>query len=115
MCSHFYSSVQLVGCSTQAEFAVGVIRGFGANMDLDSRAALARDVFSWSGERPPDPSAPLDCFADSSGSLRQFVLDKKASSGTELSRADVLAGSVVVPTVSVQVGFHFILYECFLK
>lgn len=95
---------QLVGCTSKAEFAVGVIRGFGANMDFESRSALARDVFNWVGERPPDPSAPLDCYADPSGVLRQFVLDKKASSGAELTRAEVLAGAVVVPTVTVQVG-----------
>jgi len=95
---------QLVGCTSKAEFAVGVIRGFGANMDFESRSALARDVFNWVGERPPDPSAPLDCYADPSGVLRQFVLDKKASSGAELTRAEVLAGAVVVPTVTVRGG-----------
>lgn len=109
----------LAGAVTKGDFAVGLIRGFGANFDLDTRAALAREVFSWSGERPVDPSAPLDCYSEG-GVLKPFTPGRRAtpaggdaggagsggmggdgSADGPRTPADVLSG-VVVPTVSLQ-------------
>jgi hypothetical protein len=56
-------------------------------------------VFQWANERPPDPNSPLDCYADSSGGLRQFVLQRGAGEGG--GGGDGMAH--VVQTVSVQV------------
>jgi dynein heavy chain 2 len=88
----------VTGVRTRAEFALGLVRGLGGNLDLESRARLATEVFGWTGERPADPSAPLDCVADG-GALKPLVPGTRA--GGELTRADVLAGAMV-PTVAVQ-------------
>lgn len=57
---------------TKAEFAVGMIRGLGGNMDFSKRAEFATVVFGWVGERPPDIKAPLDCFVDGTKQLCAF-------------------------------------------
>lgn len=113
----------LAGAVNKGDFAVGLIRGFGANFDLDTRAAFAREVFTWAGERPVDPSAPLDCYSEG-GVLKPFTPGRRPTpaggdagaggagagaggsagdGGADGPRtpADVLSG-VVVPTVSLQ-------------
>lgn len=84
--------------TTRAEFLCGLVRGLGANMDLPTRAAFAKEVLAWAGERAPDPSAPLDCYAER-GELRALV-PPRLDAGA-LCRED-LARSPVIPTVSVQ-------------
>ena len=88
---------------TRADFCVALVRGLGGNLDSESRALFARDVFAWAGERPPDASAPLDCQTDARGELVPIVAAAAGSSalGSPLTRADVLAGAVVT-TVSLQ-------------
>ncbi|KAG5445317.1 Cytoplasmic dynein 2 heavy chain 1, variant 2 [Clonorchis sinensis] len=54
----------LVGATTPAQFAVGMIRGLGANLTETSREALALQVYEVTGETPPDPTRPLDVQVD---------------------------------------------------
>ncbi|OON23868.1 ATPase family protein, partial [Opisthorchis viverrini] len=54
----------LVGATTTAQFAVGMIRGLGANLTEASREALALQVYEATGETPPDPTRPLDVQVD---------------------------------------------------
>ena len=88
---------------TRADFCLALVRGLGGNLDSDSRAHFARDVFAWAGERLPDANAPLDVQADARGELVPIVAATAGSSasGAPLTRADVLAGAVVT-TVSLQ-------------
>jgi hypothetical protein len=65
---------------------------------------LQKQVFQWCNERPPDPNAPLDCYADSNGRLCAFVTQRDTLGSLDgvLDSRDLAAGAVV-PTVSVQV------------
>ena len=55
----------LKAAETRAQFAVGLIRGLGSNLDIPRRTEFAKEVFAWTGDRPADPRAPLDCHYDS--------------------------------------------------
>eukprot|EP00931_Biecheleriopsis_adriatica_P043590 TRINITY_DN24917_c0_g1_i1.p1 TRINITY_DN24917_c0_g1~~TRINITY_DN24917_c0_g1_i1.p1 ORF type:complete len:4311 (+),score=994.91 TRINITY_DN24917_c0_g1_i1:69-13001(+) len=46
---------------SKQQFILAVCRGLGGNLSEDTRADLTRDVFSWAGENPPDPTRPLHC------------------------------------------------------
>ncbi|RDD40688.1 Cytoplasmic dynein 2 heavy chain 1 [Trichoplax sp. H2] len=50
---------------SKGEFAVNLIRGLGANLHHDSRVALAKEVFNWVRESPPDSRRILDSYYDS--------------------------------------------------
>jgi dynein heavy chain 2 len=91
---------QLKEVNTKHEFICGVIRGLGGNLSLSSRASLAKEVFQWCGERPPDLSNPLDCYADGS-SLKPFIPLKGNDLPEQLQVKD-LGGTAVIPTVTVQ-------------
>eukprot|EP01033_Poteriospumella_lacustris_P002713 gene2718-1970_t len=54
---------QVRDATSKQEFICGLIRGIGGNLSLTNRTALAKEIFQWSNERPPDFGAPLDCYA----------------------------------------------------
>ncbi|XP_047126593.1 cytoplasmic dynein 2 heavy chain 1 isoform X1 [Hydra vulgaris] len=54
----------LKGVSTKGEFACALIKGMGANLNEDSKVNLAKEIFKWVGETPPDPANPLDAYYD---------------------------------------------------
>ena len=63
----------LIGAESRAGFVTGLVRGLGGNLGLADRAAFAKEVFAWAGERPPDAGAPLDCDVDpGTGALYGF-------------------------------------------
>nr|DBA32514.1 TPA: hypothetical protein GDO54_000298 [Pyxicephalus adspersus] len=67
----------LHGCSDRSEFIVSLIRGLGGNLNMKSRNDLAKEVFSWARESPPDPRKPLETYYDSkSGRLMSYNLEK---------------------------------------
>ncbi|CAK9088100.1 Cytoplasmic dynein 2 heavy chain 1 (Dynein heavy chain isotype 1B) [Durusdinium trenchii] len=83
--------------SSKPEFCVGLIRGLGGNLDLDTRADFARHCFELAGESPPSNKTPLDCFCDR-GVLAPF------SPRTEMEGdfARLGNGGAIIQTVSVQ-------------
>ena len=89
------------GVSTKLGFLVGLIRGLGGNLSISDRSSLAREVFAWARERPPDINAPLDCDVHSSGEkLFSYSLHSGAvfGSGDEVSPLK----KSVIQTVSTQ-------------
>ncbi|CAM9184751.1 unnamed protein product, partial [Discosporangium mesarthrocarpum] len=92
---------QVAGAATKAEFACGVIRGLGGNLSLSDRSALAKEVFQWAGERPPDVSAPLDCYSER-GSLLPYVGSRGDAGDGDSRDARAIGPRYVVHTVSVQ-------------
>lgn len=90
---------QIKGATSRQEFMCGLIRGIGGNLTPSARASLAKEIFQWVSERPPDIGAPLDCDADGS----TFTQFQPASSmrNTDI-RVSELGGTAVIPTVSVQ-------------
>ena len=68
---------QIKSATSRQEFITGLIRGLGGNLDMHSRVALAKEVFQWAAERPPDLGVPLDCYGDGSS----FVAFTPHSSG----------------------------------
>ena len=92
---------QIKSATTRQEFVCGVIRGLGGNLSLAQRASLAKEVFGWSSERPPDLGAPLDCYA-SGGSLVSFTPAGQTRSETGYIGLKEIGESAVIPTVSVQ-------------
>ena len=90
---------QVRDATTKHEFLCGLIRGIGGNLSLQQRVVLAKEVFQWAKEKPPDVTAPLDCTAQGGS----FVAFTPARSG-EVENLDVLnlGEKTVVPTISVQ-------------
>jgi len=100
---------QLAGANTKPAFLVGLIRGLGGNLMPQHRETFAKELFSWAPEvRPPDITAPLDCYCDEDGRLLPFVAssDPTAMAATmnETSRLESSAVQLdsVIPTVAVQ-------------
>jgi len=62
---------QVKDSNNREEFICGLIRGIGGNLNLSQRVALAKEIFQWSDERPPDMGAPLDCIAEN-GKFKQI-------------------------------------------
>ena len=89
---------QLRDINTRQEFICGLIRGIGGNLSIGNRIALAKEVFNWAGERPPDLGAPLDCYADGN-QLKPF--QAPLSSDIEIQLREI-GYSCVIPTISVQ-------------
>jgi dynein heavy chain 2, cytosolic len=90
---------QLMGATSRQEFICGLCRGLGGNLSLTQRTTLAKEVFQWGGERPPDLSAPLDCDADG-GTFEQFI-SARGDNHDEFTLRDI-GDKAVVQTVSVQ-------------
>ena len=90
----------LRGCSSKAEFCVGLIRGLGCNLALDRRTQFATKVWSLSQtEKPLDARAPLDCFySKQSQSLQSYAMREAAVSLEQIS----FRAPPVVQTVDVQ-------------
>ena len=86
-------------CSRQ-EFICGLIRGVGGNLSLSQRASLAKEVFQWAGERPPDMGSPLDCYGDGASFTPFFAAgsDRKH----EYIDPKHIGQSAVIQTVTVQ-------------
>lgn len=91
---------QIKNATTRQEFICGLIRGIGGNLSLVHRALLAKEVFQWASERPPDMGAPLDCYADGTS----FVAFQPAGNGRDSTFIDMkdLGENSVIPTVTVQ-------------
>lgn len=91
---------QLKDATTRQEFVCGLIRGIGGNLSLTNRTALAKEVFQWANERPPDFGSPLDCFADGSR-FEAFAGAALSGHDSSISLEDI-GETTVVPTVTVQ-------------
>lgn len=85
--------------TTRQEFICGLIRGLGGNLSPSTRTAMAKEVFQWSAERPPDLGSPLDCYAE--GSSFSSFQPPRVGDHDALDIKD-LGESAVVQTVSVQ-------------
>ncbi|KAE9115561.1 Cytoplasmic dynein 2 heavy chain 1 [Phytophthora fragariae] len=97
--------------TTRSEFVCAMIRGLGANLAMGSRASFAKSLFMMANERPPDMSAPLDCYCQ--GSTFYTYETKRDTYGAmdgRMDRKDLLVNGLdaVVPTVSVQRGLKLI-------
>lgn len=93
--------------STRSEFVCAMVRGLGANLSTASRTSFAKSLFTMANERPPDMSAPLDCYCQ--GSTFYAYETKRDTYGSMDGRKDMtLANVCVVPTVSVQRGLKII-------
>lgn len=89
---------QLKGISTKSEFALGLIRGLGSNLDLEKRANFAREVFTWTNENPIDRRRPLNCYYDVKAmAYRSYDGDVVMNISSE-----ELLKEPVVPTVDVR-------------
>ena len=103
---------QLTGAQSRADFAVRLIRGLGGNLEFDAREDLARDVFEWVGESPPDAQRPLDCCWDNGKGRLVELTNGGSAAGLETAAGEEIAhgssfvrigGAIpVVQTVSVQ-------------
>ena len=88
---------QLRDVTTRHEFICALIRGIGGNLSPSNRIALAKEVFQWANERPPDFGSPLDCCGEGS----RF----EAFTGSALTdKVDLqdIGERAVVPTIAVQ-------------
>ncbi|DBA00111.1 TPA: hypothetical protein N0F65_000402 [Lagenidium giganteum] len=96
--------------TTRSEFVGAIIRGLGANLAMSSRASFAKSMFMMSNERPPDISAPLDCYCQGSTFyMYETKRDTYGSMDGRMDRKDLASGlDAVVPTVSVQRGLKII-------
>lgn len=90
---------QISAAKTRQEFICGLIRGIGGNLSISTRISLAKEIFQWSGERPPDLGMPLDCYADGS-TFMPFAGEKGGDDGS--IRLEEIGDSTVVQTVMVQ-------------
>lgn len=90
---------QLKNCNTRSEFICALIRGIGGNLSLPLRSTLAKEIFQWAGERPPDLSAPLDCCAD--GNTIETFQSSYGTSADDIHIRGIGEGAVI-PTISVQ-------------
>nr|KAG5701774.1 hypothetical protein BaRGS_000764 [Batillaria attramentaria] len=60
----------------KAHFALCLIHGLGGNLSEQSRELFAKEVFSWTGEMPPDRNRPLDTyFDDNLGRLMTYSME----------------------------------------
>jgi dynein heavy chain 2, cytosolic len=91
---------QIKDATSRQEFICGLIRGIGGNLSLSQRALLAKDVFQWASERPPDMGSPLDCYADGS-SFMSFQPTGSTRDQVFIDMKD-LGENSVIPTVTVQ-------------
>jgi dynein heavy chain 2 len=91
---------QIKDATSRQEFICGLIRGIGGNLNLSQRSTLAKEVFQWAAERPPDMGSPLDCYADGSS----FLPFQVAGASRDLPFIDMkdLGENSVIPTVTVQ-------------
>ena len=90
---------QIKDTRSRNEFICGLIRGIGGNISFSQRITLAKEVFQWGGERPPDLGAPLDCKADGA-SIESFVAPR-GDYNDEIGVSDV-GDKTVIPTINVQ-------------
>lgn len=104
----------VAAASTRSEFVVALIRGLGANLGVSSRTAFAKSLFMMANERPPDMTAPLDCYCVGN-SFHAYETKRETYGATDgkMDRRELLAGAsgesgagVVVPTISVQRGLQ---------
>jgi hypothetical protein len=65
---------QMRGVTTRAGFACALVRGVGGSLLYPKRVELAKTVFGWVKESPPDESRVLDCYADERGRLALCVV-----------------------------------------
>ena len=91
---------QVKDAKSRQEFICGLIRGIGGNLSLSQRAVLAKEIFQWASERPPDMGSPLDCYGDGSS----FVAFQPPGSSRDAVFIDMkdLGENSVIPTVTVQ-------------
>jgi dynein heavy chain 2 len=90
---------QLKDVATRQEFVCGLIRGIGGNLSPANRTALAKEIFQWANERPPDFGSPLDCYADGS---RFEAFHPAGSLSSEDVTLEAIGDTTVVPTITVQ-------------
>jgi dynein heavy chain 2 len=90
---------QIKSATTRQEFICGLIRGLGGNLSLSSRATLAREIFQWANERPPDIGLPLDCTADGSAFVPFHSVGLDSTADAMVTDLGVTA---VIPTTTVQ-------------
>jgi dynein heavy chain 2 len=95
---------------SRQEFVCGLIRGIGGNLSLSQRTLLAKEIFQWAGERPPDLGAPLDCYAKGTvfklykeASEQKSNAEEKGGDDQEIvDQLKDLGERTVIPTITVQ-------------
>jgi dynein heavy chain 2 len=89
----------LLTVTCKAEFVTGLIRGMGSNLAIAKRNALALEIFEWSGERPPERQAPLDCYwSPKDKSFVQYTYKESTIATEDLS----MSSPPIIETVDVQ-------------
>ncbi|KDO32540.1 hypothetical protein SPRG_03015 [Saprolegnia parasitica CBS 223.65] len=93
----------VAGATTRSEFVCALIRGLGANLSLSHRATFAKAVFLFSNERPPDMSAPLDCYCVGS-SFTSYETKRSVYGDSDVP----ISRQSVVQTMSMQRGLDVV-------
>eukprot|EP00049_Salpingoeca_infusionum_P001770 m.50835 g.50835 ORF g.50835 m.50835 type:complete len:4155 (+) comp11193_c0_seq1:125-12589(+) len=83
---------QIVDARTPKELTVGLVRGLGAALPLRVRSDFAKEMFSWTRLKLPDPQQPLDTYVSPDGSLATF----RSMASSDLTLDEVLASPVVL-------------------
>ncbi|KAK3100036.1 hypothetical protein FSP39_013759 [Pinctada imbricata] len=91
----------------KAHFAVCLIHGLGGNLNEASREAFAKEVFSWTGEMPPDSRRPLDTYYDENmGRLMTYSMENTVD--LDADNFTALGASLpVIRTGDVQRGLDY--------
>ncbi|KAJ1562887.1 Cytoplasmic dynein 2 heavy chain 1 [Nowakowskiella sp. JEL0078] len=91
----------LLDVNSKIKFVFGLIRGFGANLQTESRINFANELLKWIGETgPQDPKRILDYFVNKNDRLEMYQLKEPQNQDMhQLQDADRLA---VVETVDVK-------------
>ncbi|CAB3978327.1 cytoplasmic dynein 2 heavy chain 1-like [Paramuricea clavata] len=55
----------LKNTKTKPEFVCALLRGLGSNLNTAAKSDLAKEIFHWAHEIPPDQKRPLDSYYDS--------------------------------------------------
>uniref|UniRef100_A0A7N9ATV1 Cytoplasmic dynein 2 heavy chain 1 n=1 Tax=Mastacembelus armatus TaxID=205130 RepID=A0A7N9ATV1_9TELE len=89
----------------RGQFIVGLLRGFGGNLNFKTRQEFAKELLSWARESPPDTKKPLDTYYDSeSGHLAAYKFQRPEGLTLEqLSHTHTLP---VIETPDMQRGLH---------
>ncbi|KAI8824969.1 dynein heavy chain and region D6 of dynein motor-domain-containing protein [Fimicolochytrium jonesii] len=68
---------QLGSTRTHIQFLYSLIRGLGANVQIEDRLKFANELLRWANEESQDPKRTLDYFVNDNGSLDQYSLQEQ--------------------------------------
>ncbi|KAM3616881.1 uncharacterized protein V6R79_025341 [Siganus canaliculatus] len=95
----------LSAVTERGSFIVGLLRGLGGNLNLNTRQEFAKELLSWARESPPDTRKPLDTFYDSDSGLLQAYKFQRPD-GLSLEQLSHRQTLPVIETSDMQRGLH---------